>query len=282
LSRYPGASTEDEEVTTRRAETTSRSNRGREFTEEHKKALSEAGEGRTLSEEHRQHIAEAMEGRVFTDEHRENKDRANRDFWYSERGDLARAKSREALTGIVRSDETRDKISDSKTGVPLSEETKEAQRTFWRSPEGRITREKMNEGLRAYYSSEEGQSFLRARDQGKFKNDFNSKEQEFAEFLEYFFPGQLRFSGNGQFYIGSLCPDFIMVNGEKKVIEYFGAPWHPPHHEEKRAEDMRKHGYEVLVVWSWQLDEANKTAEGLNKLLKRIAKFTGYIPKELL
>jgi len=60
---HPGAPTEDEEVTTTRAENTSLANQGREFSEEHKEALRKAREGLTLSDEHRENIGKSMEGR---------------------------------------------------------------------------------------------------------------------------------------------------------------------------------------------------------------------------
>jgi len=142
----------------------------------------------------------------------------------------------------------------------------------------------MNEGLRAYYASEEGQAFLRTRDKSRpdSSNNFNEKEQDVAELLDTYFPGKFRFTGNGQFYVGSLCPDFVSTDGSKKIIEYFGAPWHIPYDEKRRADYLRDYGYSVLVIWSWQIHKADSSPEEFYKLLNRIAKFTGCTPKELL
>jgi len=75
-----------------------------------------------------------------------------------------------------------------------------------------------------------------------------------------------KFVGNGEIWITGLNPDFINVNGQKKIIELFGEPWHGKRcfHFEKpsfsRTEQGRKHifsqyGYDTLIIWCRELRE---------------------------
>jgi hypothetical protein len=296
--KFPEAPMEDEEVTSQRAESTSRSNKGREFTEEHKAALSRGSSGKVLSEDHKKHIGESGEGRVFTDEHRENLSDSVNEFWASEEGLKRKKEMSENSKGRVFTDEHRQHISEAKEGISLSEYHKEAigegqlglvrefsdehRELLSKAKSGVPLSKEHKESLKAFWNSEEGKLISAERLKGREVSDFNSKEQYFDSFLQEYFPGFWRFTGNGQFYIGSMCPDFIATDGSKKVIEYFGTPWHDTTHEPKRVKDLEKHGYETLVIWSWQLDNADKSPKELDKLLKRIAKVTGYTPKELL
>lgn len=63
-----------------------------------------------------------------------------------------------------------------------------------------------------------------------------------------------KYCGNGQFLIENHCPDFVNINGEKKVIEVFGN-WHEKPKRETLSERGRKKlfsdcGYKTLVLWT--------------------------------
>lgn len=66
-------------------------------------------------------------------------------------------------------------------------------------------------------------------------------------FKEYNFP--YKFVGDGQVIIGGRNPDFINVNGEKKIIEFFGEHWHPLEDEEIKREVYAGYGFKMLGIW---------------------------------
>lgn len=86
-----------------------------------------------------------------------------------------------------------------------------------------------------------------------------------------------RYSGDGSVIIGDLNPDFIDVNGSKKVIEVFGDYWHGKKGKRKRivrwskTEEGRKeiyesYGFECLVIWEHELKD-------LEKVISRVKEF---------
>lgn len=78
--------------------------------------------------------------------------------------------------------------------------------------------------------------------------------------------------------MGRLCPDFVNVNGQKKIIEVFGEAYHDPkvsaspvpfnRTEKGRKQIFRKYGYDTLVIWTKEIVPNN-----LVRLQKRIRKF---------
>ena len=73
-----------------------------------------------------------------------------------------------------------------------------------------------------------------------------------------------RYVGDGKVVIDGNVPDFIATDGSRKIIELFGAPWHDPNHSKKikvkpnRTEEAKhkfyeSHGYELLVIWGYEL-----------------------------
>ena len=64
---------------------------------------------------------------------------------------------------------------------------------------------------------------------------------------------------NGNFALGisisRFIPDFVNVNGKKKVIEMFGSHWHTPDEIEIRKSRMAELGWECLIVWDSELKD---------------------------
>lgn len=80
-----------------------------------------------------------------------------------------------------------------------------------------------------------------------------STETFLAGMLDSLFPNQYRYVGDGGFWIGGKNPDFVNVNGQKKIIELFGEHWHKPEEEKARSEEFKQYGFSTLVVWTAEL-----------------------------
>lgn len=97
-------------------------------------------------------------------------------------------------------------------------------------------------------------------------------------------PGEYRYVGNGKFIIDGLNPDWVNVNGKKKIIELFGRSYHDPEKairsvpfrqtEKGRKRVFRKYGYQTLVIWDNELYSLIRYMKHHPRLLRRIRKFT--------
>ena len=64
--------------------------------------------------------------------------------------------------------------------------------------------------------------------------------------------------------IGSKIPDFVNINGQKKIIELFGSYWHKDYDEYERTKYFRQFGWDTLVIWDYELERNEELL--LNKL----------------
>jgi len=71
-----------------------------------------------------------------------------------------------------------------------------------------------------------------------------------------------KYVGDGKVWVEGKNPDFINTNGQKKIIELFGEPWHGKRDwvnvdynrtEQGRKEIFSKYGYDTLVIWCREL-----------------------------
>jgi len=89
-------------------------------------------------------------------------------------------------------------------------------------------------------------------------NSPNKQETKLEGILESMYPGEWKFVGNGQVVIAGKCPDFINVNGQKKIIELYGERWHKNHDPQRRADVFSPFGYETLVIWVKELNSIKR------------------------
>ena len=73
--------------------------------------------------------------------------------------------------------------------------------------------------------------------------------------LNGLYPGEWKYVGNGQVIIAGKCPDFVNVNGQKKIIELFGDYWHKGQNPQDRMDLFTPFGYDILVVWEKELKD---------------------------
>lgn len=86
----------------------------------------------------------------------------------------------------------------------------------------------------------------------------NKPEIELENFLETVYPSEYKYVGDGKVWIDGLCPDFININGKKKLIELYGDYWHRNDTVEdidKKIERFTKFGFEMLIIWEHQLQD---------------------------
>ena len=96
----------------------------------------------------------------------------------------------------------------------------------------------------------------------------NKPETTLAQLLEYLYPKEWKFVGDGSLIINGYNPDFANINGKKQLIEMWGDYWHKGQNPEKRIAIFNKFGYRTLVIWERELkDEA--------LLIQRIQEFVG-------
>lgn len=105
---------------------------------------------------------------------------------------------------------------------------------------------------------------------GKYKLKPNKPEKLLTKLLNKWLKGEYKFVGDGKVIIDRYCPDFINVNGQKKIIEHFGNYWHNRpeviKRDKRRLVVYKKYGYSTLIIWERELKD-------LNKLKKKILKF---------
>ena len=167
-----------------------------------------------------------------------------------------RTKEKTPFYGKHFSKEAKLKLSKSKMGKKLSEETKRKigaiSKKLWQNPE---YREKV---IKSVFKS--------------LNKKPNKQEQLLNQFLQENFPNEWKFVGDGKLIVNGKCPDFVNVNGQKKIIELFGDYWHnnpkTKYHqtEEGTKEHYAKYGYKTLIIWEKEL-------KNLNNILQEIEKF---------
>jgi hypothetical protein len=112
------------------------------------------------------------------------------------------------------------------------------------------------------------------------KLKYNLSEQLLEVAINYIVPNQYKYNGGGElgFKIFSHIPDFMNVNGQKKIINLNGCAFHccpvcGLHHpfkvsdekvreqDRKNLESAKKLGYEVLIVWEHELNNLDNVAQ---------------------
>ena len=84
-------------------------------------------------------------------------------------------------------------------------------------------------------------------------------EQKMINLLGDVCPNEYKYSGNGIVKIGTLYPDFININGKKKVIEVFGNHWHRGENPQDKISQYKEYGFDCLVIWESELKDDDLT-----------------------
>ncbi len=186
-----------------------------------------------LSERQKGHIAWNKDLTVATDERMkrmEEKRRANRVYGVAWNKNL----TKETDDRVAKLSESLLKISEY-TSMRMSERN----RLDWQRPE--------------YISK-----------QIKARHTFPNKIEMFLqEYLDKLFPNEYKYVGSGEIIISNRNPDFININGKKKIIELFGDYWHKEGEVQERINIFKKEGWETLIIWEHELKNLDKLKEKL-------------------
>lgn len=85
------------------------------------------------------------------------------------------------------------------------------------------------------------------------QNSPNKSEKLLDDILQDIFSHEYKFVGDGNCIIGGKCPDFLNINGKKKLIELFGKHWHKEFEINKRINFFKKFGFDTLIIWEEEL-----------------------------
>jgi len=223
------------------------------LTNKHKQKISQSHIGLRHSEETKRKISKLQKGRKLTEE------------WKKKIGESGK--------GRIVSEETRKKIGDAQRG--------EKHHFFGRH----LTEEhkkKISIGNRGKIISLEQRKAISKKIKEKYKNDFeflmkkytglnqkpNNKEKIIFDLIKMY-NLHYEYVGNGKFWIDGKNPDFVNVNGQKKIIELFGDYWHTKMAKEtpeERINHFKKYGFDCLIIWEKEL-------KNINDVTKRIMEF---------
>jgi len=87
------------------------------------------------------------------------------------------------------------------------------------------------------------------------------------------------YTGDGKVFVMGYCPDFMNVNGEKKILEVFGRVFHDPiksfrqiplqHTWEGRMALFQSFGWDCLIIWDDELDNEINVVQRIRKFTKK-------------
>ncbi len=103
----------------------------------------------------------------------------------------------------------------------------------------------------------------------------NKLEKYFEKYLNILYPKEWKYVGDGKLIINGKCPDFVNVNGQKKLIEIFGDFWHKNDNPEDRIQEFKLFGWDTLVLWEKDIRKNSNLGNIINnfiydrKLLRR-------------
>ena len=92
--------------------------------------------------------------------------------------------------------------------------------------------------------------------------------------LNYLFKDTYKYCGDNSSVINGVSPDFININGQKKVIEVFGDYWHGEKVtgksnndvEQEKIKKYKEYGFDCLIIWEREIKDDNNE-HVMNKLI---------------
>ena len=83
----------------------------------------------------------------------------------------------------------------------------------------------------------------------------NKPETLILNLLNELFPNEWKYTGDFSFMINGKNPDFTNINGQKKLIEFFGDYHHKGENPEDRKNIFKESGWRTLIIWEHDLKD---------------------------
>jgi len=235
--------------------------RGRKASDETKQRMSESLRGHVVSAETRMHISESLRNAMTS----EVCAQISKTLMGHEVSEVTRQRISESCLASV-TEEKRLRLSASlmgntnALGHTLSEEAKQiigkaSSRANLGKTMSEESKQRMSESRKAQWKDPEYQKHQAESCHQKP----NESELRLQAILDRYQPGKWKFVGDSQFWIGNRNPDFLNVDGEKQVIEMFGAFWHDPTwfpnrpSEEELIAHYREYGFSCIVFQEYEV-----------------------------
>jgi galactokinase/mevalonate kinase-like predicted kinase len=112
----------------------------------------------------------------------------------------------------------------------------------------------------------------------------SSLEKIVINIIDEICPNEFAYNGDARVgVIGRKIPDFININGKKKLIEVNGNYWHNKKDHKKRVSEFKQLGWETLTIWEDELKNIEKVKSKIKTYVfnpdVEIIKITEIIPK---
>jgi len=158
------------------------------------------------------------------------------------------------MWGKKHSKETRMKLSESHKGNVLSEENKKniskANKKMWAN----LSEEKKDEWIKNNRASQ--------------RCSPTKPEKQIFKLLNRLYPNEWKFVGDGEVIIAGKNPDFININGQKKIVECWGNYWHRGENPQDRINVFKPYGFDTLVIWESELKDTKLVAERIQDFME--------------
>jgi len=178
-----------------------------------------------------------------------------------------------ANRGKTRSEETKNKIRIKRALQVISKETKikigKASKKRWDDPKHK---EKVSKAMKELWKNltEDEKSRWIKNSYASGSTRPNKPETVILNLLNQLYPGEWKYTGDFSFIINGKCPDFININGQKKIIELFGDYWHKGQNTQDRINTFKPYGYDTLIIWEKELKNLAKIESRISNFAKGV------------
>lgn len=241
---------------------------GRIQSKESNAKRSESMMNHPVSKETGRKISKALTGRKLSKEHTKNTSIGVKLLWqdsgYREKQNHSREKN-------WKDHEFRGRMKKSHDSIEFREKQSQITAEMWKDPTYR--KNHVDSLTTPEHRRKQGQSVKkRWQDPGfrerTLKAMFRSMELRptkpeiiLDKFLQQLLPNEYKYVGDGSFLVGYKSPDFVNINGQKKIIELFGDYCHSEkitgvpndQHVRERKDIFKKYGYQTLIVWEYEI-----------------------------
>jgi len=231
------------------------------------------------SKEHNKKISESLMGHTVTEETKKRQRKPHRKETKKRKSrslNSRKGKTYEEMHGVEKADEIKQKVRKARIGTKSSLKTKMLQRIAkLGKTNSKESKEKNRKAQKQNWENlEYKEKQIKAIFEGVNRKP-NKLEWKLNNLLQQLFPKEWKYTGDGSFIVGCKNPDFININGQKKIIEVFGDYWHSEEktgvpneqHAQERMDSFVEYGYRTLIIWEHEF-------KNMRKLLKKLFDFS--------